>query len=221
MNAHHTLAAEHLDLCYDDLAVVSDLTVEIPRGRITVIVGANACGKSTLLRALAGLIPLSSGRVYAGGTTSLLGVNAALSPSLTGAQNIELGCLAMGMTRQQAREKYDEIVAFSGLGASIDLPMRSYSSGMAARLRFAVSTAVIPDILMIDEALATGDARFRARSMKKMKEVREHAGTVFLVSHNASTVTSFCSRAIWLEQGQIVEDGPADEVMARYMESQN
>jgi teichoic acid transport system ATP-binding protein len=184
------------------------------------LIGHNGAGKSTLLRALAGLLPLSGGTVYAGGTTSLLGVNAALSTSLTGAQNIELGCLAMGMSRQQVKEQYDDIVAFSGLGDAIDLPMRSYSSGMSARLRFAISTAAIPDILMIDEALATGDARFRAKSMKKMEEVREHAGTVFLVSHNAQTITSFCNRAIWLEQGKVVEDGPADEVMERYTESQ-
>lgn len=202
------------------LVAVKGVSFAANHGERIGLIGHNGAGKSTLLRALAGLLPLSGGTVYAGGTTSLLGVNAALSTSLTGAQNIELGCLAMGMTRQQMREKYDEIVEFSGLGEAIDLPMRSYSSGMAARLRFAVSTAAIPDILMIDEALATGDAKFRAKSMKKMEEVREHAGTVFLVSHNAQTVTSFCNRAIWLEKGLIVEDGPADEVMDRYMESQ-
>lgn len=183
------------------------------------LIGHNGAGKSTLLRALAGLLPLSGGAVYTGGTTALLGVNAALSTSLTGAQNIELGCLAMGMTPQQAREKHEEIVEFSGLGASIDLPMRSYSSGMSARLRFAISTAVTPDILMIDEALATGDATFRAKSMRKMEEVREHAGTVFLVSHNATTIASFCNRAIWLEHGKVVEDGPVDEVLERYTAS--
>ena len=202
------------------LVAVKGVSFVANHGERIGLIGHNGAGKSTLLRALAGLLPLSGGAVYAGGSTSLLGVNAALSTSLTGAQNIELGCLAMGMSRQQVREKYDEIVEFSGLGESINLPMRSYSSGMAARLRFAVSTAAIPDILMIDEALATGDARFRAKSMKKMEEVREHAGTVFLVSHNAQTITSFCHRAIWLEQGLVVEDGPADEVMERYMASQ-
>lgn len=202
------------------LVAVKGVSFVANHGERIGLIGHNGAGKSTLLRALAGLLPLSAGTVYAGGTTSLLGVNAALSTSLTGAQNIELGCLAMGMTRQQVKEQYDDIVEFSGLGEAIDLPMRSYSSGMAARLRFAISTAAIPDILMIDEALATGDAKFRAKSMQKMEEVREHAGTVFLVSHNAQTITSFCNRAIWLEQGKVVEDGPADEVMDRYMESQ-
>lgn len=202
------------------LVAVKGVSFVANHGERIGLIGHNGAGKSTLLRALAGMLPLSGGAVYTASTTSLLGVNAALSTSLTGAQNIELGCLAMGMTRQQMREKYDEIVEFSGLGESLNLPMRAYSSGMSARLRFAISTAVIPDILMIDEALATGDARFRAKSLKKMEEVREHAGTVFLVSHNAQTITSFCNRAIWLEQGRIVEDGPADEVMARYMETQ-
>lgn len=188
-------------------------------GERIALIGHNGAGKSTLLRALAGLMPLSGGAVYAGGSTALLGVNAALSTSLTGSQNIMLGGLAVGLTPQQVREKYDEIVEFAGLEEFIDLPMRSYSSGMSARLRFAVSTAAIPDILMIDEALATGDARFRARSMEKMKQVREHAGTVFLVSHNAKTVASFCDRAIWLERGQIVEDGPVDDVLGRYTAS--
>jgi len=202
------------------LVAVRGVSFVANHGERIGLIGHNGAGKSTLLRALAGLLPLSAGTVYTGGTTSLLGVNAALSTSLTGAQNIELGCLAMGMTRQQVKEQYDDIVEFSGLGEAIDLPMRSYSSGMAARLRFAISTAAIPDILMIDEALATGDAKFRAKSMQKMEEVREHAGTVFLVSHNAQTITSFCNRAIWLEQGKVVEDGPAEEVMDRYMESQ-
>jgi len=202
------------------LVAVKGVSFVANRGERIGLIGHNGAGKSTLLRALAGMLPLSGGAVYTGGTTSLLGVNAALSTSLTGAQNIELGCLAMGMSYKQMREKYDEIVEFAGLGPSIDLPMRAYSSGMAARLRFAISTAVVPDILMIDEALATGDAKFRAKSLKKMEEVREHAGTVFLVSHNAKTITSFCNRAIWLDQGRIVDDGPADEVMARYMETQ-
>jgi teichoic acid transport system ATP-binding protein len=183
------------------------------------LIGHNGAGKSTLLRALAGLMPLSGGAVYAAGETSLLGVNAALSTSLTGAQNITLGGLALGLSPQQVKDKFDEIVEFSGLGDFIHLPMRAYSSGMSARLRFAISTAAIPDILMIDEALSTGDAKFRKRSMEKMEEVRDHAGTVFLVSHNAGTIMNFCDRAIWLEQGAVVEDGPAEEVVNRYQAS--
>jgi teichoic acid transport system ATP-binding protein len=188
-------------------------------GERIALIGHNGAGKSTLLRALAGLMPLSGGAVYAGGETSLLGVNAALSTSLTGAQNVTLGGLALGLSPQEVKDKFDDIVEFSGLGEFINLPMRAYSSGMAARLRFAISTAKIPDILMIDEALSTGDARFRKRSTEKMEEVRDHAGTVFLVSHNAQTVQEFCDRAIWLEQGRVVEDGPVSEVLPRYTAS--
>jgi len=186
------------------------------KGERIALIGHNGAGKSTLLRALAGLMPVSKGAVYAAGTTSLLGVNAALSSSLTGAQNIILGGLALGLSRTEVDERFNDIVEFSGLGDAINLPMRAYSSGMSARLRFAISTATITDILMIDEALSTGDTKFRAKSMAKMEEVREHAGTVFLVSHNAATVASFCDRAIWLEQGRVVEDGPVEEVLPRY-----
>ena len=186
------------------------------KGERIALIGHNGAGKSTLLRALAGLMPVSGGAVYASGTTSLLGVNAALSSSLTGAQNIILGGLALGLSREEVDARFKDIVEFSGLGDAINLPMRAYSSGMSARLRFAISTATITDILMIDEALSTGDTKFRAKSMAKMEEVREHAGTVFLVSHNAATVASFCDRAIWLEQGRVVEDGPVEEVLPRY-----
>ena len=189
------------------------------KGERIALIGHNGAGKSTLLRGLAGLLPVSAGAVYATGTTSLLGVNAALSSSLTGAQNIILGGLALGLTRPEIDERFDDIVEFSGLGDAIHLPMRAYSSGMSARLRFSISTATTTDILMIDEALSTGDVKFRAKSMAKMEEVREHAGTVFLVSHNAKTVESFCDRAIWLEHGRVVEDGPAPEVLRRYEES--
>src|SRR5690625_3326368 len=127
-----------------------------------------------------------------------------------------IGAQALGMTPKEAAEKVDEIVEFAGIGDFIDLPMSAYSSGMAARLRFAISTAAVPDILMIDEALATGDASFRARSQKRIEQIRERAGTVFLVSHSIRAVRNMCDRAIWLDQGKVVDDGPSDEVMDRY-----
>lgn len=183
------------------------------------IVGRNGAGKSTLLRAIAGLIPPSQGAVYVGGTSSLLGVNAALMSSLTGERNIMLGGLALGLTPQQVRERFDDIVEFAGIGEFVYMPMKAYSSGMAARLRFAISTAAIPDVLMIDEALATGDAEFRARSSEKIREVKDHAGTVFLVSHSNKAITQMCDRALWIEQGEIIMDGPSDEVVAAYAKS--
>ena len=180
------------------------------------IVGRNGAGKSTLLRALAGLIPAASGQVYVDGTSSLLGVNAALMRSMTGERNIMIGALALGLSAAEVRERMPEIVKFADIGEFVDLPMSAYSSGMAARLRFAISTAAVPDVLMIDEALATGDAEFRARSQRRIEQIREQAGTVFLVSHSSATVTKLCDRALWLEQGRLVMDGPAEEVVEAY-----
>jgi teichoic acid transport system ATP-binding protein len=186
------------------------------RGESIGLIGRNGSGKSTLLRAIAGLLPPTRGAVYTDGQPTLLGVNAALMSDLTGERNIILGCLAMGMTPAQAREHYDDIVEFSGLGDFIDLPMRTYSSGMAQRLRFAIAAVKSHDVLMIDEALATGDAEFRRRSEERIRQLREEAGTVFLVSHSLDVVTQTCTRAIWLDKGIIKMDGDADTVVKAY-----
>ncbi|MDR2565348.1 MAG: ABC transporter ATP-binding protein [Bifidobacteriaceae bacterium] len=180
------------------------------------IVGRNGAGKTTLLRAIAGLMPYSDGAVYAGGQCALLGVNAALLTALTGERNIMLGGLALGLTRAQVRERFDSIVEFAGIGEFVHLPMNAYSSGMASRLRFAISTSKVPDILMIDEALSTGDAEFQRRSRDKILEVKDQAGTVFLVSHSAKAVEAMCERALWLEKGELVMDGPVGEVLDAY-----
>ncbi|MGO1226993.1 MAG: ABC transporter ATP-binding protein [Brachybacterium sp.] len=185
-------------------------------GEFIGIIGRNGSGKSTLLRVLAGLEPPSSGFVLTSENPMLLGVNAALIPDLTGAQNVKLGALAMGLTPQQADDVFDEVVELSALGDAIDLPMRTYSSGMGSRLKFAISLAANPSILMIDEALATGDATFAERSKRAMDSMLEKAGTVFLVNHAAQTIESMCSRAIWMERGQVVLDGDAVEVARKY-----
>ncbi|HEY6737216.1 MAG TPA: ABC transporter ATP-binding protein, partial [Actinopolymorphaceae bacterium] len=170
-------------------------------GESVGLIGRNGSGKTTLLRAIAGLLPPTKGAVYSEGQPSLLGVNAALMNDLTGERNIVLGCLAMGMTPAEVKERYDSIVEFSGLGDFIDLPMRTYSSGMQQRLRFAIAAAKSHDVLLIDESLATGDAEFRRRSEDRIKELREEAGTVFLVSHSLDLITTTCTRAIWLDTG--------------------
>lgn len=182
------------------------------------IVGTNGSGKSTLLRAIAGLVPPSAGQVYAAGEPSLLGVNAVLMRDLSGERNIMIGGLALGLSRQEVRERFDEIVDFSGIGDFVYMPMKAYSSGMAARLRFAISSAASPDVLMIDEALATGDATFRKKSKERIDTIRERAGTVFLVSHSLATVKSMCTRVLWMNKGELIMDGPADEVCAHYQE---
>lgn len=185
-------------------------------GEFVGIIGRNGSGKSTLLRTLAGLESPSSGTVMTSTKPVLLGVNAALIPELTGAQNVKLGALAMGLTPAQADEIFEQVVELSALGEAIDLPMRTYSSGMGSRLKFAISLAADPSILMIDEALATGDATFAERSKRAMDEMLERAGTVFLVNHAAQTIENMCSRAIWMERGQVVLDGDAVDVARKY-----
>ncbi|MFJ2175615.1 ABC transporter ATP-binding protein [Streptomyces sp. NPDC087851] len=191
------------------------------KGEAIGLIGSNGSGKSTLLKAVAGLLPPTRGRVFTRGQPSLLGVNAALMNDLTGERNVILGGLAMGMTREQVRERYEDIVEFSGInekGDFISLPMRTYSSGMGARLRFSIAAAKSHDVLLIDEALSTGDARFQRRSQERIAALREEAGTVFLVSHSNKSILETCDRALWLESGTLRMDGRAEEVVAAYEE---
>lgn len=180
------------------------------------LIGRNGSGKSTLLQAIAGLLPTAKGAIFTSAQPSLLGVNAALLPQLTGERNIELGSLAMGLTPAEAAERRDAIVDFAGIGDFVSYPMSTYSSGMGARLRFAIAASVTHEILLIDEALATGDAEFQRKSQARIRELRDAAGTVFLVTHSAQIVRETCNRAIWLEQGKILMDGPVDEVVDSY-----
>jgi teichoic acid transport system ATP-binding protein len=188
------------------------------RGEAIGLIGPNGSGKSTLLRAIAGLMAPSRGVVWTRGQASLLGVSAAMMPAMSGEQNIVLGCLAIGMTPAEIAEEYDSIIEFAGIGEFVHLPMNTYSSGMGARLRFAIAAARAPDILLIDEALATGDAQFRRRSEARIRQLRDQAGTVFLVSHGLSIIRASCTRAIWLENGKIVLDGEANAVVDAYEE---
>jgi teichoic acid transport system ATP-binding protein len=190
------------------------------KGDAIGVIGTNGSGKSTLLKAIAGLLPPESGGVYTSGQPSLLGVNAALMNDLTGERNIILGCLAMGMTPEQVKTKYDEIVKFAGLKEGfIQLPMRAYSSGMGSRLRFAIAASKSHDVLLIDEALATGDAKFRRKSAKKIDELRAEAGAVFLVAHQLDSIKEMCTRVLWIDEGRLVMDGDTDTVVDAYSEA--
>ncbi|GAA3372095.1 ABC transporter ATP-binding protein [Streptomyces sannanensis] len=202
-----------------EVHAVKGVSLVAHRGEAIGLIGSNGSGKSTLLKTIAGLLPPHRGRVYTHGQPSLLGVNAALMGDLTGERNVILGGLAMGMSRTEIQERYQDIVDFSGIndkGDFISLPMRTYSSGMGARLRFSIAAAKSHEVLLIDEALSTGDAAFQRRSKRRIDELREQAGTVFLVSHSNSTITETCDRAIWLEAGTLRMDGPAKEVVAEY-----
>ena len=198
------------------VAAVRGVSFTARSGEFIGIIGRNGSGKSTLLRVLAGLEAPTRGTVLTSAKPMLLGVSAALIPELTGAENIKLGGLAMGLSPQQVDGMFEDVVELSALGDAIDLPMRTYSSGMAARLKFAISLGADPSILMIDEALSTGDATFAERSKRAMDDMLARAGTVFLVNHAAQTIENMCSRAIWMERGRIVMDGDAVEVARKY-----
>jgi teichoic acid transport system ATP-binding protein len=190
------------------------------RGDAVGVIGRNGSGKTTLLRAIAGLLPPEQGNVYTDGEAALLGVNAALLDDLTGERNVVLGCLAMGMSKAETKEKFAGIVDFSGVGDFIDLPMKAYSTGMGSRLRFAIAASKSQDILLVDEALATGDAEFRVKSHARIQELRKDAGTVFLVAHNLEEVEQTCNRVIWMERGQIVTQGEdVIGIIDRYIEA--
>ncbi len=198
------------------IKAVRGVSLNAYQGDAIGLIGRNGSGKSTLLQAMAGLLPIEKGIVYTSAKPALLGVNAALIPALTGERNIELGSLAMGLTPAEARERRDGIVDFSGIGEFVSFPMSTYSSGMSARLRFAIATSITHDILLIDEALATGDAEFQQRSQNRIMTLRETAGTVFLVSHGAKIIRETCNRAIWLDGGKIILDGPVNDVVDAY-----
>ncbi|NGN69490.1 ABC transporter ATP-binding protein, partial [Streptomyces sp. A7024] len=189
------------------------------RGEAIGLIGTNGSGKSTLLRAIAGVLPTESGRIYTDGQPALLGVNAALMNDLTGERNVLLGGLAMGLPKQDVLARAKDVIDFSGIDEKGDfssLPMRTYSSGMAARLRFAIASIKDHDVLMIDEALATGDRGFQKRSEARIRELRERAGTVFLVSHSNKNIRDICDRVLWLERGELRMDGPTEEVLQEY-----
>lgn len=199
-----------------DVHALRGVDVEIERGEAVGIIGANGSGKSTLLRTIAGLQPKSSGEVLVAGQANLLSVNAALKPGLSGYRNVMLGGLAMGLTVEEIEEKMDSVIEFSGIGDAINRPMLTFSSGMNARLAFSIATLRVPDVLLIDEALAVGDNAFRERSLERINEIRSQANSVVMVTHNFAEVRKTCSRAIWIDAGQIVGNGPVDDVLARY-----
>lgn len=191
------------------LEALSDVSLTARSGEAIGVIGRNGSGKSTLLRLIAGLDVPTSGDVTTTSQPILLGVNAALQPELSGMANARLGLLAMGFSLEELTVAIPKVADQADLGRAIHRPMRTYSSGMGARLRFAIATATEPEILLIDEALATGDDASRERAERRMEEIRAGAGTVFLVTHSGKIVEETCTRAIWLNDGIVVHDGPA------------
>ena len=202
-----------------EIEAVKNVSFEVPSGTVLGIVCANGAGKSTLVRAIAGILPPTEGRIDVFGRVStLLALGVGFNRSLTGRDNVRLGGLAAGLQRDKLAEKYEEIVAFAELGDFMDMPMRTYSSGMYGRLAFSVAVNMDPDILLIDEAMSVGDARFRRKSANRMRELCSQAHTIVLVSHALGTVRELCDQAIWLDHGVLRMWDEPEAVVDAYTE---
>jgi ABC-type polysaccharide/polyol phosphate transport system ATPase subunit len=198
---------------------VKGVSFDVANGTVLGLVGANGAGKSTLMRAMAGILPPSEGRIIVNGRVStLLALGVGFNGALSGRENVILGGLAAGLTVEQVQEKFEEIADFADLpDGFIDMPMRTYSSGMYGRLAFAVSVNMEPDILLVDEALSTGDAAFKEKSMDKMRELVSEARTIVIVSHALGTIQELCNHAVWLHKGEMIQAGEPHEVTEAYM----
>mgnify|MGYP000826775507 CR=1 FL=1 len=210
---------EHLAKQYGRIKAVNDISFEIHDGEIVGFLGPNGAGKSTLLKTIVGVYKPTEGTVKKKGVIApLLELGAGFDPNYTGKENIFLYGAILGYNREYLERKYDEIVAFSELGKFIDVPLKNYSSGMKARLGFSIATAVEPDILILDEVLSVGDARFRKKSLAKVQSMFDQGVTVLFVSHNIQQVKAICDTAILLEKGHIIASGDVDTVAAVYEE---
>ncbi|MFM0051923.1 ABC transporter ATP-binding protein [Caballeronia grimmiae] len=199
------------------LRALNELSFRIENGDRLGLVGHNGAGKSTLLRVLAGIYAPSSGVVETQGkTVPLLDISLGMDENSTGRQNIRLRGLLLGMSDEEIAEKAEEIAAFSGLDSFLDLPIRTYSSGMRVRLGFAISTAVNADILLLDEVIGVGDASFKEKANRRLAELHERSEIVVLALHDNRTILETCDKALWLDKGSVRMLGPADEVLRAY-----
>jgi ABC-2 type transport system ATP-binding protein/lipopolysaccharide transport system ATP-binding protein len=200
---------------------LKEVTLSIRRGEVFGLIGNNGAGKSTLLKLIARVLRPTVGRVWVRGRVApLLELGAGFHPELSGRENVHLNGALLGFTRQEMDAKFDAIVAFAELADFIDAPMRTYSSGMWARLGFAVATDSQPDILIIDEVLGVGDEAFQRKCALRIRRFEEQGATILLVSHNMALVEAMCHRAAWLDHGHLRAVGPASDVIRQYRESQ-
>ena len=196
------------------------MTFDVKAGEIVGIIGRNGAGKSTLLKILSRITEPTTGRIELYGRIgSLLEVGTGFHPELTGRENTFLNGAILGMARDEVRRKFDEIVAFAEIEKFIDVPVKRYSSGMHMRLAFAVAAHLEPEILVVDEVLAVGDASFQKKCLNKMRDVGRHGRTVLFVSHNMTAITRLCERTILLDEGRMVSDGPSHDVIKYYLSS--
>jgi ABC-type polysaccharide/polyol phosphate transport system ATPase subunit len=204
----------------EEVVALNHVSFSVNRGEAFGVIGRNGAGKSTLLRCVAGTLRPNGGKaVVHGRTSTLLQLGVGFIPELTGRRNIYLGGLAAGMRKKEIDERLDEIIECAELEDAIDRPMKTYSSGMFSRLAFSVAMNLDPDVLLLDEILAVGDASFQGKSMEKMRELLDQAGTILFVSHSLNSVEEFCDRAIWLDKGEVAAQGETGEVVEAYRKS--
>jgi lipopolysaccharide transport system ATP-binding protein len=216
LRGHATGAAE----LHKSFWALRDVSFDINHGDVVGLIGRNGAGKSTLLKILSRItVPTEGQAILKGRVGSLLEVGTGFHPELTGRENVFLNGAILGMKRSEIVSKFDEIVAFSEVEDFIDTPVKHYSSGMRVRLAFAVAAHLDPEVLLVDEVLAVGDIRFQRKCLNKMQDVGKHGRTVIFVSHNMSSITRLCERAVLLESGQVIADGPADKVVSSYMQT--
>ena len=202
---------------YHDFDAVKNVSFEVPKGQMVGLIGHNGSGKSTLLKIIAGVYRPTAGTVKVKGSVApLIELGAGFHHELTGRENILINGLLMGYSKCEMREREQRIIDFAGIGDFIDSPVKQYSSGMYMRLAFSVATEIDPEILLIDEILAVGDAPFRQRCFERLQEFRSAGKTIVFVTHAMGQVSEHCDRAILIEQGSIMADGPPDEVIAAY-----
>ncbi|KAF5060286.1 Teichoic acids export ATP-binding protein TagH [anaerobic digester metagenome] len=205
------------ELQYQPFWALKGVSFEVNKGDKFGIIGLNGAGKSTLLKLIAGVMKPTEGKIWVKGSmVPLLEMGAGFDPDYTGRENIFLKGALLGYTRRFLEEKFDEIVEFSELEEFIDVPLKNYSSGMKARLAFSIATMVEPEILIVDEVLSVGDAKFQEKSREKMNSLLDEDATVIFVSHATQQVRDICNRAIWLDKGKLITQGPVDEVCDAY-----
>ncbi len=201
----------------EEFWAVKDVSLELRRGETLGLIGHNGAGKTTILRMLNGLIKPDLGQIEVRGRMqALIALGAGFNPVLTGKENIQVNASVLGLSKAQIEQKFDRIVAFSGIEEFIDMPVRSYSSGMSVRLGFSVAAHLEPDVLLVDEVLAVGDLAFRTKCQVRIQELRDEGVAIILVSHNLHTVSHICTRSIAMDRGRIIYDGRTENAIEAY-----